>query len=83
MPILEFECVDCGKKAEFIVVCSDMILDGVCEHCGGKLEKIISSPNFNIKGHSMKDKYGLASNHEYVKDAHRRLGKEVKTNYFE
>ncbi len=49
MPLYEYQCQACGKRLERIQKFSDPPLE-TCPHCGGKLEKLISSPAIQFKG---------------------------------
>lgn len=49
MPIYEYECAQCGKIREAFQKISDAPLQ-VCEHCNGKLRKLISQNSFHLKG---------------------------------
>ncbi|HKW00513.1 MAG TPA: zinc ribbon domain-containing protein [Vicinamibacterales bacterium] len=49
MPLYEYECQSCHRRLEKIQKFSDPPLE-VCPHCGGRLEKLISSPAFHLKG---------------------------------
>ena len=49
MPIYEYQCASCGKKAEFIQSFSDPH-PVKCPSCGGALRKLPSSPAFQFKG---------------------------------
>ena len=49
MPLYEYECQSCHRRFEKIRKFSDPPLE-VCPHCGGRLEKLISSPAFHLKG---------------------------------
>lgn len=49
MPLYEYECQSCHRRLEKIRKFSDPPLE-VCPHCGGRLEKMISSPAFHLKG---------------------------------
>ena len=49
LPLYEYECKKCRRRIEKIQKFSDPILT-VCESCGGKLERVISSPAFQFKG---------------------------------
>src|SRR5262252_8197751 len=49
MPLYEYECQSCHRRIEKIQKFSDPPLE-VCPHCGGRLEKLISSPAFQFKG---------------------------------
>ena len=49
MPLYEYKCEACGNRFEKIVKFSDPPLDA-CPKCGGKVEKLFSSPAFQFKG---------------------------------
>jgi putative FmdB family regulatory protein len=49
MPLYEYECQSCHRRLERIQKFSDPPLE-VCPHCGGRLEKMVSSPAFQFKG---------------------------------
>ena len=49
MPIYEYECTKCGKIKEAIQNFSDKPLIK-CNHCSGKLHKLISQSTFHLKG---------------------------------
>jgi putative FmdB family regulatory protein len=49
LPLYEYECTQCGKHIEKIQKFSDSPLTK-CEKCGGKLERLISSPAIQFKG---------------------------------
>jgi len=49
MPLYEYQCQSCGRRLERIQKFSDPPLE-TCPHCGGRLEKLISSPAFQFKG---------------------------------
>ena len=49
MPLYEYKCKKCGRKMEKIRKFSDPPLT-VCEHCGGELEQLLSSPAIQFKG---------------------------------
>jgi len=49
MPLYEYECQSCHRRLEKIRKFSDPPLE-VCPYCGGRLEKLISSPAFHLKG---------------------------------
>lgn len=60
MPIYEFEC-KCGKKLEKLV--SKPIKTTKCPFCGGRMHRIVSASNFQLKGRGWaKDSYGLKEN---------------------
>ncbi|MBW1615419.1 MAG: zinc ribbon domain-containing protein [Deltaproteobacteria bacterium] len=49
MPIYEYQCINCSKTIEVSQKISDPPLTE-CEHCTGKLKKIISKSSFQLKG---------------------------------
>ena len=49
MPIYEYHCHKCGKDFDIIQKISEP-LKKKCEECGGKLEKLLSNPSFQLKG---------------------------------
>ena len=49
MPLYEYQCQACGHRFEKIQKFSDPIED-VCPSCGGKVEKLVSSPAIQFKG---------------------------------
>lgn len=49
MPIYEYKCQSCHRTLEFIQKFSDPLLTE-CPDCQGTLEKIVSSPHFELKG---------------------------------
>lgn len=49
MPLYEYQCQSCGRRLERIQKFSDPPLTE-CPHCGGRLEKLISSPAIQFKG---------------------------------
>jgi len=49
MPIYEYECQKCEKRFEYMQSFKDAPKKK-CESCGGKLEKLISSTGFVLKG---------------------------------
>ncbi|MBW1975729.1 MAG: zinc ribbon domain-containing protein [Deltaproteobacteria bacterium] len=49
MPIYEYECTKCGRVVEVMQKFSDPPLTE-CEHCHGKLRKLISMSTFHLKG---------------------------------
>ena len=49
MPLYEYKCEACGNRFEKIVKFSDPPLEA-CPTCGGKVEKLLSSPAFQFKG---------------------------------
>lgn len=58
MPIYEYCCHDCGKVFEEIQKFSDPPLTA-CPECNGKLEKMISRGDFQLKGSGWyRDGYG-------------------------
>lgn len=49
MPLYEYECEACGNRFEKIQKFSDPLVD-TCPKCGGKVEKLLSSPAIQFKG---------------------------------
>jgi putative FmdB family regulatory protein len=49
MPIYEFECLQCHKVSEILLMPAEE-RPTLCPHCGGKLQKRISSPAIQFKG---------------------------------
>lgn len=49
MPLYEYRCKKCGAHTEKIQKFSDPPL-AACEKCGGRLERLISSPAIQFKG---------------------------------
>ncbi|MBC8432822.1 MAG: zinc ribbon domain-containing protein [Desulfobacterales bacterium] len=49
MPIYEYECMQCGKIDEVIQKFHEKPLKK-CNHCSGKLQKLISHSSFHLKG---------------------------------
>jgi putative FmdB family regulatory protein len=49
MPLYEYQCTSCGKIEEAIQKFSDAPLT-TCNHCSGKLTKLISQSSFHLKG---------------------------------
>jgi putative FmdB family regulatory protein len=49
MPLYEYRCAKCGKVFEVIQKYADAPLETHPE-CGGKVEKLISTPSFQFKG---------------------------------
>ena len=49
MPLYEYKCEACDHRFEKIVKFSDPPLEA-CPKCGGKVEKLLSSPAFQFKG---------------------------------
>jgi putative FmdB family regulatory protein len=49
LPLYEYRCKKCGEHVEKIQKFSDLPLS-TCEKCGGKLERLISSPAIQFKG---------------------------------
>lgn len=49
MPIYEYECTKCGKITEAVQKFSDPPLTK-CNHCHGKLRKLVSMSTFHLKG---------------------------------
>jgi len=49
MPIYEYECTKCGHHAEVWQKMTDSPITR-CEHCKGKMRKLISQSTFHLKG---------------------------------
>lgn len=49
MPIYEYECAKCSIVVEAFQKFSDKPLVK-CQHCGGKLQKLVSQSTFHLKG---------------------------------
>jgi len=49
LPLYEYQCSKCGKRIERIQRFADAPLSK-CPHCGGKLERLLSSPAIQFKG---------------------------------
>lgn len=49
MPLYEYECTKCGRIEEALQKFSDRPLTK-CQHCSGKLHKMISQSSFHLKG---------------------------------
>ena len=49
MPIYEYECLACGRTIEAFQKFSDAPLTR-CQHCQGRLKKLISNTSFQLKG---------------------------------
>lgn len=49
MPLYEYQCVRCRVRIEKIQKFSDPPLTA-CQKCGGKLERLLSSPAIQFKG---------------------------------
>lgn len=49
MPLYEYHCDGCGKNLEIMQKISEAPKKK-CPECGGKLEKILSSSSFHLKG---------------------------------
>ena len=49
MPIYEYECEQCHKMTEALQKANDPPME-TCEHCGGKLQKTVPTPNFHLYG---------------------------------
>jgi putative FmdB family regulatory protein len=49
MPLYEYQCEACGNRFEKIVKFSDPPLEE-CPKCGGKVQKLLSSPAIQFKG---------------------------------
>jgi putative FmdB family regulatory protein len=49
MPIYEYECTKCGHQREVWQRITDQSLTK-CEHCKGKMRRLISQSSFHLKG---------------------------------
>jgi len=49
MPIYEYQCTECGERAEIIQNFSDPP-HTVCSKCGGAMKKLFSAPAIQFKG---------------------------------
>ena len=49
MPTYEYECEACGKHAEYFQSIKDPPKTE-CEHCKGKLQRVIAPSGFILKG---------------------------------
>ena len=49
MPLYEYECTKCHRRTEKIENLKGPFLKK-CPHCGGKLERLLSSPAIQFKG---------------------------------
>ena len=49
MPIYEYECTKCGHQTEVWQKMTEAHLTR-CEHCKGKMRKLISQSTFHLKG---------------------------------
>jgi putative FmdB family regulatory protein len=49
MPLYEYECQSCGEIQEVLQKFSDVPLKK-CRYCSGKLNRILSSNAFHLKG---------------------------------
>lgn len=57
MPIYEFQC-SCRERLEKLF--KEPVKTTKCPNCGKRMRRIISSSNFQLKGHGWaKDSYGL------------------------
>ncbi len=63
MPVYEYECGQCGRIQEAFQKISDAPLE-TCDHCSGRLRKLISQSSFHLKGSGwyVTDYKGNASN---------------------
>ena len=49
MPLYEYQCEQCGNRFEKIQKFSDPPIE-VCPKCGGRVDKLLSSPAIQFKG---------------------------------
>jgi putative FmdB family regulatory protein len=70
MPIYEYQCDRCGRIEEVLQKITDKPLTH-CNHCSGKLHKLISQSAFHLKGTGwyVTDYAGKSNNQSNVKNA--------------
>lgn len=74
MPLYEFSCA-CGERIEKLFV--KPVKTTKCPKCGKRMERIISAPNFHLKGTGWaKDNYGCKK----VKEKKPKLGDKDNKN---
>ena len=49
MPLYEYQCESCEKRFEKIQKFSDPLIE-ICPSCGGRVNKLLSSPAIQFKG---------------------------------
>ena len=49
MPVYEYECSKCGRLEEIFQKITDSPISK-CNHCNGKMRKLISQSSFHLKG---------------------------------
>ncbi|UCC66925.1 MAG: zinc ribbon domain-containing protein [Deltaproteobacteria bacterium] len=49
MPIYEYQCTNCGRIFEVMQNITEQPLQA-CKYCSGKLQRLISLTNFQLKG---------------------------------
>ena len=49
MPLYEYQCESCHQRFEKIQKFSDPLIE-ICPSCGGKVNKLVSSPAIQFKG---------------------------------
>ena len=49
MPLYEYQCESCQKRFEKIQKFSDPLIE-ICPSCGGRVNKLLSSPAIQFKG---------------------------------
>jgi putative FmdB family regulatory protein len=49
MPVYEYECAKCGRIEEIFQKITDSPISK-CDHCNGKMRKLISQSTFHLKG---------------------------------
>ena len=86
MPLYEYRCAKCGAHVEKIRKFSDPPFTK-CEECGGKLERLLSSPAFRFKGtgwyvtdYANKSASGNSEKSEKQKSEGATADKSEKTN---
>src|ERR1700682_1168664 len=79
MPLYEYQCEKCGKRMEVILQRFSDPHPKKCDHCGGKLKKLMSSPAVQFKGSGWYvSDYGKAGT-DKEETGKEEKGKEEKT----
>lgn len=62
MPLFEYLCPKCDTSFEYILNLTEP-MDRTCPECGCEMERVISKPNFSLKGGGwFKDNYEQGRN---------------------
>lgn len=79
MPIYEYRCTKCHKTFErFQKITDDPLTD--CPDCSGKVERLISSTSFSLKGSGWyKDGYSSSRGGKVKEEKKKEEKKESKT----